>query len=222
MINVDTLYQRIQDLVLKEKSGWFSNDEFNRLLVSAQELVYDYEYAEYEKKQAVSDSLAGFVTTYQSAITAGNAGARPDDYRHDLRNATVKIPTSVDGVATTISKTCTYQHQDEIRLTIDSALRGPTTDRFYYHFENGVQKVLPAITGYFVLRYLRQPEAPYRAVTVDVSNDQENYDSSGSTQLEWPAQMVRVFEDIMCWYLGLQVRNSDIIQWATQKIGNKP
>ena len=171
MINVDTLYQRVQDLVLKEKSGLLTNDEYNRLLATAQELVYDYEYAQYEKRQTVSDSLAGFVTTYQSAIAAGNAGARPDDYRHDLRNSTVKIPTSVDGVATTISRTCTYLHQDEIRLTIDSALRGPTTDRMYYHFENGEIQVLPAITGYFVLRYLRQPDAASRAVTIDVSND---------------------------------------------------
>lgn len=222
MINVDTLFNRLNDLILKQKSGYLTNDEFNRLLASAQDLVYGYEYAQYEKRQSVSDALAGFVKTAQSAITAGNAGARPDDYRHDLRNSTVRIPTTVDGVATLLNKTCTYLHQDEINLTIDSSLRGPSMDRFYYHFENEEIQVLPAITGYFLLRYLRQPTTPLRAVTVDVSNDQENYDSAGSTQLEWPSRMITTFEDIMCWYLGLQTRDSEVVQWATQKIGNKP
>ncbi len=219
MINVDTLYNRISDLVLKDKSGYIDNTEFNRLMVTTQELVYDYEYAQYERKQAVSDALAGFVKTQQSTMTLGNAGARPSDYRHDLRNATVKLTQMISGVPTVVAKTCTYLHQDEINLTLDSVLRAPSVERFYYHFENGVQRVLPAISGYFVLRYLRQPTTPYRAVTLDVSNDQENYDSTTSVQLEWPSQLIRTFEDLMCWYLGLQIRDSEIIQWAQSKIG---
>lgn len=222
MINVDTLYNRIADLVLKDKTGYLTNGEFNRLLVSAQELVFDYEYAQYEKKQFVSDALATFVKTAQTTVTLGNAGARPSDYRHDLRNATMKLAVSVDGVATIVSKTCTYLHQDEINLTIDSALRGPSDDRFYYKYENGVQRVLPAYNGYFLLRYLRVPTTPVRAVTLDVSNDQENYTATGTVHLEWPSHMIRIFEDIMCWYLGLQIRDNEIIQWANQKMEKKP
>ncbi len=75
----------------------------------------------------------------------------------------------------------------------------------------------PEEAGSVELEYLRAPVTPFRDTTLDSTNDEYNYDSTGSTQLEWESSQQPNFVDLLLFHYGLPTRQTEIIQWVGAK-----
>lgn len=224
MINVDTLYSRIKDLARKDKSGYLTNDEFNRNLVNAQTAIYEYYFSIFEQTQVVPDRMAPFVVQGSFALPASGLVALPSLFKHTLRVNFIKVTNVAGGAPVTSKIEALPIEATEIDLTLSSPVRGPSVaNRNIYYRVAGtnLQVFNGGIHGGVEFEYLRQPETPERAVTLDTDNDEESYDSANSTQLEWDSHVEPHFVDVLLYYYGLPTRQSEIIQWLSSSAVTK-
>ena len=220
MINVDTLYIRIKDLARKDKGGYLDPDEFNRHLAQAQMVIYEYYFTEYESTQVVPDQMRPFVVLGNIALSASGLAALPADYKHHLRCNFLKIANTPGGQPVTTKIEAIPIEATEINLTISSPVRGPSvTKRNIYYRVAGeyVYVYNGGVPGGIEFEYLRTPDTPYRATTLDTANDEYNYSAGNSTQLEWDEYMEETFTEMLMYYYGLPTRQSEIIEWLAAK-----
>jgi hypothetical protein len=222
VINVDTLYSRIEDLAHKDKAGYLSPTEFNRHLIECQTLLYEYYFAQYEKHQVIPEALRTFVAQETVALTSEGRLALPADYEHALRVEYRRVTNVAGGEPTIALVGAVPIHQSELTLTLSSPVRQPSLTKglIYYHIGGDELWLYPtSLTGSCQVTYLRTPVTPFRDTTLDSTNDIYNYDSSGSTQLEWDASEQPAFVDLLLYHYGLPVKDSAIIQWVAGKKG---
>ena len=217
MINVNDLYLKIEDTAVKDQHGNFNNDEFNRMLVNAQNDVMNFFLSKDGESSFVHDALAPFIKTYSTFITY--PVSLPADYR-SKRSARVQIPRMIDGVATFNWEPLHFLKTDEEYETLKSPIRGPSIQNEVYVYSidaDGINIKPTNLPGTFEMKYVRHPLVAIRAVTVDPVNEIETYNAGGSVQLEWPSQLFNMFHEVICFYLGINIRDSEIIQWLAAK-----
>lgn len=219
MINVDTLYSRIKDLARKDKGGYLAPDEFNRHLVHAQMMLYEYYFSQYEKTQTVPDRLRPFVVLNGYALSSLGKATLPSDYKHTIRGNFLKV-TNVPGGEPSVTKIAMIPLRGaDVNLTLDSAVRQPNIAEgtVYYRVIAGYWQVYADLGGAVEMEYFRTPTTPVWGATLDSTNDEYNYDSSASTQLEWDAFDEGNFVDLLLLLYGLPTRQTEIIQWVGAK-----
>lgn len=217
MISVDQLYQKVEDTLVKNQCGNFSNDEFNLNLVTAQNDLFNFFMRNDGENSFVHDALQPFLSTYSVAIT--QPVALPIDYR-SKRSAKVKYFQMVNGVSELKARSLNFLKTDEKDMTLESPVRGPSVanEVFLYTIEgNGINIFPTTLAGTFEMLYLRHPGVAVRGVTIDIANEVEVYDAGTTTNLEWPEQYFNMFHEVICFYQGFQVRESEVIQWLSMK-----
>ena len=63
-------------------------------------------------------------------------------------------------------------------------------------------------------RYISIPLFAVRAVTTDVTNDQENYTATGSIQYSWPESERNNLIDLLMLHYGISIRDSELGSWV--------
>jgi len=220
MINVDTLYSRIKDLARKDKAGYLSNDEFNRNLLNAQITIFEYYFEQFESTQVVPDRLAPFVVRGNYVLPASGLVTLPSNYKHHIRANFLKTVNVAGGQPTLTKIPAIPIEGTEINMTLSSPVRGPGISKgnVYYRVANGkVEVYVGGAPGGLEFEYLRQPTTPSRSVELDLTNDEEGYDSGTSVQLEWDSHDEPTFVDVLLYYYGLPTRQSEIIQWLSAR-----
>lgn len=206
-----------EDLGKKNKSGYTSNEEFNRALNEAQLTLMSYYHHLFQATNHLADAIGPFVKT-QDAVIWGQLITYPTDYRH-LISVLVENSKNIPGSEPEIRQvTSTFVKSGEIDSYLSSYVLRPnlSKDIIYHSFENGRIKIWPKVNS-AKLRYLRTPAEAERVVTIDSVNDLEVYDSVNTTHLEWPAQEQPNFVDLLLLDQGLAVKESALIQWAAQR-----
>lgn len=186
MISVDLLFQRVNfDLIQKGKGQYTSNDTFNRDMEQVQEELYTLRVSEFETSGVVSDSLSVFLKE-ETLDIVNNFVEKPDDYRHlvDMRYMWVK---NVEGCAepTVTLIPMDYTSPNEEYLTLNSPIRKNSRSKKHISYSLVNDKFRVYENGRVVLKYLRKPAAAERVVTVNVTTDEEDYDSVNTENLEW-------------------------------------
>jgi len=223
MISVNNLYLRVNnDLARKSKGGYSANDEFNRDMVDAQELIYSYYYGLFEVNGRTMDSLSNFVQ--ETEFNVNGSFPYPDDYRHkiDAKYVSYASASECGSPVSEIETVIKYINADEEYDLMSSAIRRPSLEkkRLYYTQYGNAFRLLPkSMDNKVRFKYLRQPRQPNRAVTLDLVNDEEVYDEPNSTQLEWPQQEFNNFVSVMLYFKGIQVRETALINWVAQRKG---
>lgn len=214
MIAVQDLYLRVQDTLVKNQSGYFSNDEFNRLVNVAQnDLMLFYAPAD---GQRAHDALRPFITDYQ--VVASPTIALPGNYRYKL-NARCRIGEQVGATAQFNWYQADFLETDEDFDELQSPIRKPSIANrtFAYRITSAGILLFPTFSGLFELSYIRRPFSAIRAVTVDTLNDIEVYDSVNTDDLEWNEEQVNEFHDAICFYMSIQIRESEIVSWLANR-----
>jgi len=224
MISVQTVFERVKDLSRKDKAGYTSAAEFNRNLAEAQTLLMDWYYKMFEANEKTLDSLAPFIKETSLLIT-NQFCAFPTDYRHKLEGGYNFTYNNCDGVNPT-TNTVGMQHlkTGEVMKTLSSAIRKPKIDvekqtgKFAYTFVNNMIKVYPKeLTGSIYFKYITDPPVSLYNVTIDLVNQEEDYDPATSIDLQWGEQDQSNLVDLMLFFKGIQVREGDLLQWVVQK-----
>mgnify|MGYP000940085327 FL=1 len=217
MISVQDLYLSVSDRIAKEQSGNFTNAEFNRILAQAQEDAMDYFESLDGSSQFVQNALNPFLKRYDVAIA--NTVPFPEDYR-SKRNARFRL-MFMEGDAPAFKWfPANMLETDEDFDSLYSPIRKPSVTNEVYSYSmdsTGIRLYPEGITGLFQMSYIRTPNAATRAVTFDFVNEIEVYDAGGTVDLEWDNVQFNLFHDLICFYMGIDIRESEIIAWLSQR-----
>ena len=221
MILTKFIFDRVATLSKKDKAGYMSASEFTDDLNQAQETLMDYYYDEYENTQRIVDSLLPFLKEVVLPINNGYVNF-PADYRHRVQLQYLK--TYNEGchpIAPTVSVfPMDYVNANEEAYNESSAIRKGSLakENFYHTFINGKIRVLPrTLLGNVEFKYLIQPPAALYAVTLDVVNQEENYDAANSINLLWNQQDALNLVDILLVFKSIETRESALVEWLGQK-----
>lgn len=216
-ISVDLLYQKVEDTLVKNQSGNFNGNEFNLNLRVAQNDIFNFFMQKDGVNSFTHDALQPFITKYTVPITYPIA--MPGDYR-SKRSSRVRVGV-MDGDTPKFSwHTCDFLKTDEEDMTLSSRVRGPSVQKEVYLYtirDNGINIYPEGLTGTFDMLYLRHPAEATRAFTTDTANEVEVYTPTGTVDLEWGSQYFNMFHEVICFYQGFQVRESEVLSWLSAK-----
>lgn len=221
-MTIKFIFDRVQDLSRKDKAGYMSSEEFNRDFSQAQDILYEYYYERFEQTQEIVDSINPFHKEVNLPISGGYCQL-PQDYRHRTEVAYLLVENSdscTPGEPTTTPYPMSYLNANEEQETLASAIRRPSLEKriFRHSFINNKLRVYPKnLTGYIAMKYLAKPPAAVYGVTLDVANDQENYDPATSIDPIWNDQDGHHLIDIMLLFKGIETRETALIEWIGAK-----
>jgi hypothetical protein len=221
VINVDEVYQDCRRLLSKDKAGYFSNEEFNRFSIMAEQMLWRFYVKHFEEHGFFADSMIPFNKVSVRSMDANNRFTLPSDFGRRNILWRRKVTNAAGGL--TISNTkIQYLEKEELQDTLDSAVRGPNLakERFYWTFVNGGAQVYPTFTGPVELDYIRNPTYATRAVTDDPDNMEEVYDSANSTNYEWFENERANIVDLVLMQYGIVLRETDVVQFAQMQAAN--
>ena len=216
-ILVQDLYLKVQDTIAKDQAGNFTNAEFNRILINCQEDAMDYFLEMDGRKQSVQDALVPFLKRYEIAIA--NTVAFPDDYR-SKRNARIRLSFMNGDSPEFRWFPMNMLETDEDFDALYSPIRKPSVETEVYSYSmdsTGIRIYPENITGLFQMSYIRIPATAVRGVTIDLVNEIEIYDPGTTTNLEWEIAQFNFFHDLICFYMGIDIRESEVLAWLSQR-----
>ncbi len=221
MVRVEDIFNRVRDLSKKDKSGYLSSDEFNRNLNETQQILLDYYYDRFGDDQYDQDSINPFLKEVEIPVINGFVDF-PEDYRHRVEVGNIYVEN-------VYSSNCDinnpkveeyplrYLAPDEERLTKSSPIRRPSVDKklIYHTFVNNKIKILPkTVQGVVAFKYISQPPEAIYATSLNTVTDKEDYDDANSVNLIWNEQDKHNIVDIMLMFLGIQIRETALINWV--------
>ena len=217
MISVQELYLSVSDRIAKEQSGNFTNAEFNRILAQAQEDAMDWFESQDGSSQFVQNALNPFLKRYTVAIA--DTVPFPEDYR-SKRNARFRL-MFMDGDNPVFKWfPANMLETDEDFDSLYSPIRKPSvaTEVCSYSMDStGIRLYPEGITGLFQMSYIRTPNVAQRAVTYNFTDEIEEYDAGNTDDLEWDNVQFNLFHDLIYFYMGIDIRESEIIAWLSQR-----
>lgn len=224
MINVDEVFQSVRALIRKDKGGYITNAEFNRISVLAETMLWNFWAAQFDKSQSVPTALRPFVTKPDDDLYVGDSGnvTLPDDFGRILGVQYGVVTNSASGTSVTAYYPSNPVHESEISNLKYSAVRGPslTRKRFYHVLTGDNLTTYPAHEGNVVeVRYLAIPTFAVRGVTTDSTNDQENYSSGTSTDYMWPDSELNNLIDLLLIHYGISIRENELTAWVQTQRG---
>jgi hypothetical protein len=216
-ILVNDLYLAVSDRIAKDQAGNFTNSEFNRILAQCQEDALDYFESLDGSAQFVQNALVPFLKRYEVAVA--NTVTYPADYR-SKRNARIRLAFMNNGEPDFKWFPMNMLETDEDFDALYSPIRKPSvsTEVYSYSMDSTGIRIYPeGITGLFQMSYIKQPAAAVRGVTVDLVNEVEVYDAGTTTNLEWEVTQFNLFHDLICFYMGIDIRESEVMAWLSQR-----
>jgi hypothetical protein len=221
MIQTQFIFERVATLSKKDKAGYMSAQEFTDDLNQAQDILMQYYYERFEETQLVDDSLMPFLKELTLPISNGYV-LFPTDYRHRVQlQYNLTYNEGCHPQAPTLAPfPMDFINANEEAYNESSAIRQGSVlkRRFYHTFINGKIRVLPRnLIGTVELKYLIKPPDALYAVTIDVVNQEQNYDAANSINLLWNIQDAGNLVDILLVFKSIETRESALMEWLGGK-----
>jgi hypothetical protein len=217
MIEVESLFLEMKDLLRKDHAGYTSTDEYNRSLVTAQSIIFNFYVQIAQETTEIIDALAPFVE--EAFIEkSGDYYPDPDDYRHKLEVGAVTYESGgCDGPIKTYHPARVLK-SGEVLLTLSSPIRGPKLSDPAVERLAAKWKIYPeSFVGNLYLKYYRTPAVAERGFTLNVTTQEEEYDPTTTTDLEWRSGERESFIDVLLALKGLALRENPVVQWAASR-----
>lgn len=216
-MTVNEIYETTRLLLSKDHAGYFSNDEFNRLLKLSESALFEYYLSLWEKSRVISAPILVF-HKHENITASGGVFAFPDDYRY----RTEVLPRVVEVDGTTVNITghpAYYLPAGSKGLTLTSAIRKPSiANRQFFYEENEDGFTLYPTGNYQIqLYYFRNIVYAVRGVVINETTVQEDYNSGSSTQPEWGDNELDNLVDLVLFFKGIRLRENAIIDYIATK-----
>lgn len=228
MANIDEVYKFIQYLSKKTQSGNLTPDGFN---TSIKRALYEWTIGKlggtndqgklsFEQTKRVSDDLSFLIVRNDyTPVSPDGKLPFPSDYLY-LSSARYKYKTLSDDGTTTeyVERKIDQLREGEIASASDSQIFGPRLKAGKMAFITeyaGYFKIYPSNIGQIIITYLREPITPKWAFTL--VNGRPVYDPANSVDLECYEISVNEIVFIMCSYLGINLREAELIQYSEMK-----
>jgi len=212
-MSLDEVYSRLLFLINKAQGGWYSPEELDDIVDSAQMTLFNRYYIEYATSQRLIDALGPFKT--QVSGTTGSNGLISIGSQYMDLLALYTLVQDPDNV--TRAKPVPIIKEDELAFRLSSQISPPTISAPVARLLAGnIIQLYPQVAHTHITMYLRRPAAPHFGYTL-VSGRVIVYDPLTSTQLEWSDKDIKSIILIALEELGLNLSEAETVQWAASK-----
>jgi len=215
-VNLEEGYEFLNFFVNKVTGSYYSPPELDLIVDRGQMSLFEELRPKYATSQRIQDALAPFLEDYE--FTASNTLSGyiivPSD-RNYITLLDIQINFGISNRTVYASVPIVNKDERSNRLnsqlnpvTVTSPIAEQTAPRYF--------KIYP-ISGYEgTVTYFRRPVAPYFDYTL-ISGRVIQYNSAQSVQLEWPEDWQNAVYIKALSSIGINIRESDIEQFAEQK-----
>lgn len=225
-MTIDEAYIYVQSLANKtQRGGYLNSDTFNLYAERAQieEFMVRYgnpmEYQpgrpvpriSYQVTKKISDDLRPFIVDKTMLVNKYGQSNIPQDYVHST-NIIYKTQDKKG-----VTKTVGIEEVDNDKLgnRLSSSIVAPNKLHPICVFRNNFVQFYPENLGNVTFTYLRKPKTPKRSY--NIVNNREVYDSSSSVDFEFPDNVHNSICSRILSYLGIKIREQELIQYAEVK-----
>lgn len=213
-LNINTVYTFVNFIANKNQAGgYLSPVRFNLAAVYAQQEIINEDYQKFQKSQFDSDVLSPLIK--KSVLNPSSEGvlAYPSDYMH-ITSLRSREYYYVNGKAKSREVNVDVLRDSEVAFRLSSDLVAPT-EAYPIAAQYGTYiQFWPSTTNPVVLTYIKKPIDPEWAYTT--SGGRAVYDSAGSIQFSLPDNTLNRVAYKICSYLGINIREQELYQYAEQ------
>jgi hypothetical protein len=218
MIDVDLLWRRVnQDITGLGRSGYESNEEFNRDMNECQYVLLEKHHAMYELNQQSIDSISHLIVSSDIQVVNGIA-LLPEDYAHKVSVSLLEMKTASSGLVSCPDNSDEYMRihfsrSHQFEDDVNDPIQGVKSSRIgYYTIEGNSLRIEPKSISGINFRYFKNPTDALRVVTYDV-NDAEVYDANSSVQLDWPMSEFPNFVSTLVLIKSVSTRDAEVLAY---------
>lgn len=227
-MNIDEVYRFTQFLSNKSQQGNVTPANFNLAAKNAQNewIMKRYnnpaEYRHglpvprvaYQQNQKISDDLRPFITAPQD-YTLNDEGqlTYPSDYLHADSFRYYHSKLSPDGTTTIgTPREVSVVRNSELGSYLSSNIRYPRKEYPIVCFYDTYMQFYPTDLDTVTFNYLRKATDPKWAYTL--VNNRPVYDGDNSVDLEAPEEAHNEIVAMICSYIGINLKSSELIQYS--------
>lgn len=227
MININTIYQKVQQLSNKfQGSGYLPPDEFNRYVNMASLEMLTQGFNAYQLNQRVTDDIRNFITNQKLQVDEYGKLDYPSDYmfyvalrsysksEYEALQENCKN-TLVDYASLTQIKVKLLDN-DKLGTRLSSDLLKPTLQYPIAVIYADYIQLYPISIGLVQFDYLRRPQEAVWGYTQNIYGLPE-YNAATSTNLDWHESVENKVIMKVCKYFGIEVREGEIYQATIQQ-----
>ena len=216
MIEINKLYDTVTKyLVLKGKGGYGTNAQFNDDVRRCQTMLQNYYINRYAESSIIEESLSTFIQR-QTIVLTSDIMPKPVTFRHKISAKYQYTINNADFSNSSLQEFPLIElRANEWDATHNSVIRGANKEkeRGYYRIV-GDEMQFSFNKGTVIMTFITKPPTAVRQVTLDVATDNENFNGVGTINLAWNESDENNLIDIMLWFKGIQIRESEIMNWV--------
>lgn len=218
-MNINDGYRFVQFLANQTQSGIIKPDDFNLASERAQIQMFYTERQKWQDTQIITDALSPFLTKIILPISLNGQAAYPLDYagtssvRHTyyLKSSTASNPKFIEVEVDEIN-------DNAIADVLSSQIVNPTKRYPRLAYYDNYMQFYPRDLGSVVYTYLREPAKPIWNYII-TPQGYPQYVAAGSVDWEFLDQYHNAIVMMICEYLGLNIREADLVQGAQLFMG---
>lgn len=209
MINVDSNYKLVNDLLSKNNGAFISFEEYTRYAAISSDSLFDdiigadnTSVVSYGRNRTLDARLMPFRVMNQPVLLVAGIGTLPTDW---AKTNAVRLPdgTPVHPV-----------DEDRRGMGKQDYYAKPSESRYVYYEGNGNIEVEPLTTD-VVMDYLKRPTPPVYAYTMSTgSRPRPIYDPVNSVDFDWDARQENDLTIRILQLCGVSMSNGQIVQYT--------
>lgn len=213
-MDLNDAYQLLNFYINKEQGAYYTPEQLDLVVDRAQMALFNDYYLQYSVDQRLAEALSPFTRelTFINSTAPSGSVILPNDLMHILAiNTIVNLP------GRTLTIPVPILNVDE-KAARDNSQVVPLTilDPYAIRSSTFSLRIYPALPATGSVHYLARPFAPQFVYTI-ISGRVIVYNQAASTQLSWRDNDVVSILIKALSYLGINMSEQDIIQYAEQK-----
>ena len=237
MIRVNEIYDLVSYMVNKDQQGNnLSANEYNIILKAANIGFFKQRYGlpeeyqagaplpkmSYEITQKIIDDLRAFkvrmgIDTASMVLDRQGRANIPSDYVHFSSAGYKQIKNNSCGSLEQRTRNIEHLSDAQVNERLGNSLKKPTLKNPCFTTYSTYFQFYPANLRYVDFTYLRMPVTPRYAIIVDNQTDREFYDAANSVHFEYPEDCFEDIARLVCSYIGINLRSTDLVQYSEMK-----
>lgn len=234
MINVNEVKEFVDFMLNKDQSGnSYTPDQFNMLLRRATDAQFKKEYGlpedykpgyplpniAWELTQKIMDDLRTLKEKVNLPVNSDGEMNLPLDYIHVSRIRYNKATNNADCTGVTLTPRAVEVVPDlQWDVRVSASIKKPSYDFPIANINSNYIQFEPKDLSTIELVYLRYPKVPIWAY--NVVGDVAIYDPINSVNIELPEIQTNNIAEILLSYIGINLRETDLYQYAQSKTVN--
>ena len=238
MVRVNEIYDLVFYMVNKDQQGNnLNSDEFNVLLKAVNIGFFKQRYGlpeeyqpgtplpkiSYEITQKITDDLRALkvrmgVDSGVMIVNAQGMANIPSDYVHFSSAKYNMIKDNTCGNVTTKARNIEHLSDAQINDRLGDSIKMPTHRDPVFATYSTYFQFYPKDLRNVHFTYLRMPVTPFYNTSIDEISDTENYLETGSVHFEYPEDCYEDIARMICSYIGINLRSTDLINYSEMKM----